>query len=180
MKTKVLPAALAASTLFLASCATAPKPLQGSFAPVTPREAVTAGSATGAPVRWGGSIIETRPQQDRTCFELVSRSLGASGRPLSSAPDATGGRFIACRAGFYDPAVFTPGRDVTFIGRVDGFETSRIGEYDYRLPRMTADVVYLWPEEVDVRLRHSGFYDPFYSPYYGPYWGPRWGRRGWW
>lgn len=176
MKTRLLTAALAASTLLLASCATAPKPLQGSFAPVTPREAVSAGSATGAPVRWGGSIIETRPQQDRTCFELVSRALGSSGRPIGNAPDANDGRFIACRAGFYDPAVFTPGREVTFIGRVDGVETTRIGEYDYRLPRMTADVVYLWPEEIEVRVRHSGFYDPFY----GPYWGPRWGRWGWW
>lgn len=172
MKIRILYAAVAASTLLLASCATAPKPLQGSFAQVSPREAVVAGSAAGAPVRWGGSIIETRPQQDRTCFELVSRALNSSGRPLGNAPDANSGRFIACREGFYDPAVFTRGREVTFIGRVEGVETTRIGEYDYRLPRMNADVVYLWPEEIEVRVRHSPFYDPF--------WGPRWGRWGWW
>lgn len=172
MKLKILPAALAASTLLLASCATAPKPLQGAFDPVTPRQAVTAGSAAGAPVRWGGRIIETTPRQDSTCFQLVSRPLGSSGRPMQSAPDATDGRFIACRTGFYDPAVFSKGREVTFIGRVDGVESTRIGEYDYRLPRMTADVVYLWPEVVEVRVRPSPFYDPF--------WGPRWGYRGWW
>jgi len=164
--------ALAASSLVLAACATAPKPLQGSFTEVTPRAAVT-GVQAGAPVRWGGRIIETKPGPDSTCFQLVSRPLAATGRPLRAAPDATDGRFIACRAGFYDPAVFTEGREVTFIGRVDGVDSTRIGEYDYRLPRMTADVVYLWPEVREVEVRYSPFYDPF--------WGPRWGGRwGWW
>ena len=51
-------------------------------------------------------------------------------KSLSSAPDATDGRFIACRAGFYDPAVFTEGREVTFMGRVEGVESTRIGEFD--------------------------------------------------
>ena len=44
----------------------------------------------------------------------------------------------------------------------------RIGEYDYRLPRMDADVVYLWPERADVQVIR-------YEPY--PWgWGPGW----WW
>jgi outer membrane lipoprotein len=69
--------------------------------------------------------------------------------------------------------VFAEGREVTFIGRVDGVETTRIGDYEYRLPKMTAEVVYLWPEVREVQmLRPSPFYDPF--------WGPRWGRGGWW
>lgn len=173
MNAKIRFIALAASAVLLGACATAPKPLQGTFAPVTPREAV-AGSQVGTAVRWGGRIVETNPGQDNTCFQLISRPLGGTGRPLRSAPDATDGRFVACRAGFYDPAVFTEGREVTFIGRVDGMETTRIGEYDYPLPRMTADVVYLWPEiqEVDVYYSPPYFYDPF--------WGPRWGRWGWW
>jgi len=167
--------AVAASALVLGACATAPAPLQGSFTDVTPRAAAGA-VQPGAPVRWGGRIIDTTPGADSTCFQLVSRPLGASGRPLSSAPDATDGRFIACRAGFYDPAVFTEGREVTFVGRIDGVDSTRIGEYDYRLPRMTADVIYLWPEVTEVRMRHS----PFYDPYWGPRWGPRWGYGGWW
>ena len=171
MNSKIRLIVLAAGTLLLGACATAPKPLQGSFNPVSPRDAV-ASSQAGTSVRWGGRIVETRPGQDNTCFQLISRPLGSSGRPLSSSPDATDGRFIACRAGFYDPAVFTEGREVTFIGRVDGVESTRIGDYDYRLPRMTADVVYLWPEVREVEIRPSPFYDPF--------WGPRWGRWGWW
>jgi outer membrane lipoprotein len=171
MKLRIL--VLAATTALLAACATAPKPLQGAFTAVNPRDAV-ATPQVGAPVRWGGRIIETKPGQNNTCFQLVSRPLSGSGRPMSSAPDATDGRFIACRAGFYDPAVFTEGREVTFVGRIDGYETARIGEYDYRLPRVAADVVYLWPEVREVEIRPS----PFYDPYWGPYWGPR--RWGWW
>jgi outer membrane lipoprotein len=172
MKLRIL--ILAAATALLAACATAPKPLQGAFTPVNPRDSV-ASPQVGATVRWGGRIIETKPGQDNTCFQLVSRPLSGTGRPLSSAPDATDGRFIACRAGFYDPAVFTEGREVTFVGRIDGYETARIGEYDYRLPRVAADVVYLWPEVREVEVRPY----PLYDPYWGPYWGPRWGWWGW-
>ena len=171
MNTKFRLLALAAASLLLGACATAPKPLQGSFVPMSPRGAVDA-NQVGAVVRWGGRVVATVPGQDSTCFQMVSRPLGGTGRPLSSAPDVTDGRFIACRAGFYDPAVFAEGREVTFIGRVDGVETTRIGDYDYRLPKMTADVVYLWPEVREVQLRPSPFYDPF--------WGPRWGPWGWW
>ncbi|MGX5730105.1 Slp family lipoprotein [Pseudoxanthomonas beigongshangi] len=166
---------LAGAVAALAACATAPQPLQGTFTPVTPRDAV-AGAQVGSQVRWGGRIIETKPGQDSTCFQLVSRPLNATGRPMESAPDATDGRFVACRSGFYDPAVFAPGREVTFVGRISSYENTRIGEYDYRLPKMDADVVYLWPEVREVEVRPSPFYDPFW----GPYWGPRWGYWGWW
>jgi outer membrane lipoprotein len=56
-----------------------------------------------------------------------------------------GGRFIACRPGFYDPALFQKNREVTFTGTIGGYETRHMGEYDYRFPRVDADVVYLWP-----------------------------------
>ena len=166
-------AVLAASAIVLLSaCATAPAPLQGSFTPVNPRDSV-ATPQVGASVRWGGRIISTTPGQNSTCFQLVSRPLAATGRPLASAPDATDGRFIACRAGFYDPAVFAEGREVTFVGKIDGYESTRIGDYDYQLPRVAAEVVYLWPEVREVEVVR-----PY--PYYDPFWGPRWGRWGWW
>ncbi|MFT3756805.1 MAG: Slp family lipoprotein [Pseudoxanthomonas sp.] len=174
MKARLL--MIAATSALLAACATAPKPLQGTYPTVTPRDA-TAGAQVGANVRWGGSIVETTPGPDSTCFQLLSRPLNATGRPTSGTPDATDGRFIACRAGFYDPAVFAPGREVTFIGRIDGYETARIGEYDYKLPKVAADVVYLWPQVREVEARPYPYYDPFWGP--GPYWwGPRY--RGWW
>ncbi len=136
-------ALLAVGAASLAACATAPKPLQGEFNPITPRDAAV-GDSTGTSVRWGGRIVDVEPQANRTCFEMVSTYLGDSARPYWGSDD-TGGRFIACRTGFYDPAVFEKNREVTFVGRIAGYENRRIGQYDYRFPRVEADVVYLWP-----------------------------------
>lgn len=134
--------------LAMAGCATAPKALQGQFASQSPQE----DASTGASVRWGGIVIEVAPQADRTCFQILSRELSGSGRPRPS--DASEGRFLACRAGFYDPAVFTQGREVTVVGTLDGIERRNVGEFELQLPRIAASTVYLWPERVD-----SYYYD---------------------
>ncbi len=141
------------AVVLLAACATQPKPLQGTFQPLTAHEA-SAGDHTGALVRWGGRIIRTEPRPDQTCFEVISTRLSADGRP-HWASDDTWGRFIACRTGFYDPALFQPNREVTFTGRIEGHEERKVEQYVYRFPRLAADVVYLWPERerVDVMVR---------------------------
>jgi outer membrane lipoprotein len=141
---------LCVATLALAACATQPTPLQGQYMPLTPRDAA-ATDATGQVVRWGGRIVQTEPHSNRTCFEVIATKLTSSARPYW-ASDVDDGRFIACRTGFYDPAVFEPDREVTFTGRIEGYDTRKIGDYDYRFPRVAADVVYLWPvrETVDV------------------------------
>lgn len=146
-------ATLALATALLAACASQPVPLQGEFTAITPRQAIERDS-TGALVRWGGRIVRVEPGENRTCFEMLSTRLDTYGRPYW-ATDDIGGRFIACRTGFYDPALFEKNREVTFTGRIDGYENRRIGQYDYRFPRLTADVVYLWPvrERVNVITR---------------------------
>lgn len=141
--------ALAATTL-LAACATQPVPLQGDYSPLTPHQAAET-DVTGRQVRWGGRIVQVEPRPDSTCFEMVSSRLDAYGRPQWRDNDA-GGRFIACRTGFYDPAVFEVNREVTFTGRLSGHESRRIGGYSYRFPLLDADVVYLWPERERVRV----------------------------
>ncbi|HUH90044.1 MAG TPA: Slp family lipoprotein [Lysobacter sp.] len=148
-------AVLALAAVLLAACASQPKPLQGEFAQISPHDASSI-DRTGALVRWGGRIVQVEPHPNRTCFEMISTRLNAYGRPYW-ATDDVGGRFIACRDGFYDPALFQTNREVTFTGRIDGYENRRIGGYDYRFPRVSADVVYLWPvrERVDVITRPS-------------------------
>ena len=144
---------LAATSLalaLLAGCASQPKPLQGAFDPLNAHDAVV-GDHTGANVRWGGRIIRTEPRPDRTCFEIISTRLDAEGRPVWASDD-TWGRFIACRTGFYDPALFEPKREVTFTGRIEGYEERKVDGYVYRFPRMAADVVYLWPVRERVRV----------------------------
>jgi outer membrane lipoprotein len=157
-----LATALVAGAL-LAGCASQPRPLQGSYIPLTPRESVLADHG-GAVVRWGGRIVQVEPRTNATCFEIVSTRLDVHGRPYWGSDD-TGGRFIACRTGFYDPAVFERNREITFTGRIDGYENRQIGGYDYRFPRLAADVVYLWP----VRDRINVVSRPAPWPWWG-YW----------
>lgn len=170
MKARTLGMLFAA--MALGACATAPKPLQGEFAQSHPQDAAPGGSL----VRWGGEIITVEPKPDATCFQILARDLYPSARPRSG--DTSRGRFLACRQGFYDPAVFTVGRDVTVVGALAGSETRRIGEFDYPLPRVDANVVYLWPERP---LYDSHYYhrpDPFFYPgFWG--WGGYYGYRRW-
>jgi outer membrane lipoprotein len=155
-----------ALTTALAGCATAPKPLQGQFVALEPEQAAQQGS-TGDVVRWGGKIVDVHTEKLFSCFEIVGAPLSSSGRPRDV--DASNGRFLACRSGFYEPEVFAAGREVTISGRVEGFETRKVGDYDYRYPRVAADVIYLWPE-------HTYYDDHRYM--YGPGWGWGWGM-GW-
>ena len=111
-------ALVALAGTLLAACASQPKPLQGEFSPLTPRDAAEQDS-TGTTVRWGGRIVRVEPKENSTCFEMISTRLDAYGRPYW-AEDDSGGRFIACRTGFYDPAIFEKNRDVSFTGRIDG------------------------------------------------------------
>jgi len=164
---------LAASAL-LAACVSQPKPLQGAYSEITPETAMQ-NDSVGAPVRWGGRIVKVEPRADSTCFEMISSRVGGDGRPVS-VRDQTDGRFIACRTGFYDPAVFEPNREVTFIGRIEGYENGRIGEYAYRFPKVAADVVYLWPQRSNTTVVY-----PYHHPgYYYPGWYPGWRWGNWW
>ena len=138
----------------ITGCASIPQPLQGSFAALDPVSAI-ARDATGQAVRWGGTIAAVDTLSGETCFELVGRPLDDASRPIVG--DRADGRFLACRQGFYEPHVFAQGRSVTVTGHVVSYETRKVGEYDYRQPRVAADVVYLWPlrSEVDVYDAHS-------------------------
>lgn len=141
---KLLPILVVALTL--TACATAPQPLQGQFSTLLPDEAAKR-ETTGELVRWGGRIVSVEPRSQSSCFEIVAAPLNSNGRPQKV--DRSEGRFIACRGGFYEPEVFQAGREITISGRIDGFETRKIGAYDYHYPRVAADVIYLWPERRD-------------------------------
>jgi outer membrane lipoprotein len=135
---------VAAIAVALSACVTAPGPLRGEFPEVTPK-AAGEGEELGEVVRWGGLIAKVEPLSDRTCFQVVGKRLASSGRPAQD--DQTTGRFLACRAGFYDPKIFEEGREITIIGKIDRIEARTVGEYEYRHPRLAADVIYLWPVE---------------------------------
>lgn len=153
--------------LLLSACATTPRPIAGGpFAVVSQQEA-QAGRAAESRVRWGGTIINVTPVPNETCFEVLSRPLDTEGEPLDT--DQTEGRFIACRAGFLDPAAYPAGRGITFVGTLRPPAECKIGAHQFRCARLTIESLYLWPKRV---VRYPYYFDPFWDPwpYRHPYW----------
>lgn len=165
MKLRILAAAAFAS--LACACTTVPTSLQGDTTDISPAQAREVGRP-GLPVRWGGRIVETRPVGDRTCFEVIGSELSVYGRPRHMTEDGSG-RFIACGAGYYDPAIYLKNRELTVIGRIDGFEAPKPGAYGYERPRVAADSVHLWPEAPQQDPRYP------YSRRPWPWWGWGWG-----
>ena len=169
---------LAALVLALSACATMPAALRGDFTGVQPATATA--TSTGKPVRWGGRLLAVHPKASQTCFEILSLPLDDTAEPQRSGQP--GHRFLACRAGFVDPAAFPVDRLVTIVGKLDHFETRTIGSYHYRYPVVALGTVHLWPKPVEARPYPAPpwFYDPwFYDPWYPRLRDP-WGRPyGW-
>lgn len=155
------------ATLLASACA-APSVLQGEFAAITPQQAAMSESIAVSPVRWGGMILSSSNTPQESCFEILGRPLDYNARPLST--DGEQGRFLACKPGFLDPAVFKPGREVTIIGAVTGVEARKVDDFDYRYPKLQAQTIYLWPERV---VTETYYVEPFFYPYpyyfYYPY-----------
>lgn len=150
------------TALLFSACTTIPEQLKGEYTPLIPDNATE--KSLGTPVRWGGVLLETRPENDYTCFEILSRQLQKSMRPVDS--DQAGGRFIACKPGFYDPEVFEKGREVTLTGKLIHMDVRKVGEYDYHFPVVDIEFMSLWPERRE--SRYYGYYGP-YRPYYWHY-----------
>jgi len=154
--------------LLFTACTTIPEQLKGDYAALTPENSTEDNLET--PVRWGGAILETRPENNYTCFEILSKQLQTSMRPENS--DQADGRFIGCKPGFYDPEVFKKGREVTLTGKIIHMDIRKVGEYDYHFPVVDIEFMILWPKR---RNRvYYGMYRPYYWHY--PYYGPRYWR----
>ena len=153
--------------LLFSACTAIPEQLRGEYTPLIPKEASEENLET--PVRWGGVVLETRPEANFTCFEILSKRLETSMRPKVA--DQSGGRFIACKPGFYDPEVFEKGREVTVTGKIIHMDVRKVGEYDYHFPVVDIEFISLWPER-----RDPPYYDFYgaYRPYYWHY--PHYGR----
>jgi len=161
------------SGLLFCACTTIPEQLQGEYTLLTPDNSGEKDLETV--VRWGGVVLETRPEADFTCFEILSRQLEKSMRPEVSDQDS--GRFIACKPGFYDPETFKKGREVTLTGKLIYMDVRKVGEYDYHFPVVDIEFMSLWPKRRDtVRHLHYGYrpyywhYPPHRYYYRYPYW----------
>lgn len=154
------------SCLFCSACTSIPEQLAGEYTSLTPD--TTSEKDLQTQVRWAGLILETRPEDGHTCFEILSRRLETSMRP--EVADQSNGRFIACKSGFYDPEVFKKKREVTLTGKIVHIDVSKVGDYDYQFPIVDIEFMSLWPVR---RYRPHYAYGP-YRPYYWHY--PHYGR----
>lgn len=155
------------STLVISACTLVPEQLKGEYTPLEPGDVTQQDLETE--VRWAGVILDTRPEDGHTCFEILSRQLDRSMRPKNI--DQSDGRFIACKRGFYDPEVFKKKREVTLTGHIIHVDKRKIGDYDYLFPVVDIEFMTLWPKRRD-RVHYYGPYRPYYwrYPFYGPYW----------
>ena len=119
--------------------------------------------ARGKTVLLGGTIVQAVPRPGLTEIEVVQKALDSSGAPRLT--DRSEGRFLVVSERFLDPAVYSPGRDITVAGEVEAPQTRRIGEVDYRYPVIRAIELHLW------RLLAPPSYPyPYGWPYDGWYW----------
>lgn len=150
--------------LIASACTTIPEQLKGDYTTLDPESTGEGDLQTS--VRWGGIILETRPEDDHTCFEILSKHLEKSMRPANT--DKASGRFIACRPGFYDPEVFEKDREVTVTGKVIYLDSRKVGEYDYNYPIVDIDFISLWPKRrIRPYYNNWGPYNSFYWNYPG-------------
>lgn len=156
------------STIAVTACSAVPDELRlqddapPNYAEVQGRE----DAFENAAVRWGGVLAGVDNEADRTCLHVVEKPLDYQARPRET--DASAGRFLACREGFLDPAIYQSGREVTVRGRIAGARTIKVGEFDFPYVVLQADAVKLWP----VRQPEKDDWDDHHRMFW-PWWYPR-------
>jgi len=131
----------------------------------------------GAPVRWGGVIIDVENEQNFSLVQVLYYPLNNYGRPRLDEPNK--GRFLFKSAEFLDPAVYTKNTTITVAGTLKGEIERSVGKKTLRLPFMSATVIHLWPAYVPSNYYGYGGYGGFgygypyygYYGYYPHYWG---------
>jgi outer membrane lipoprotein len=121
----------------------------------------------GEVVLLGGVIVKTVNKKDGTLLEVYQTEIDRRGKPIQL--DVSGGRFLAYYKGFLDSELYRKGGRVTIAGIVQGEQTLRLGELDYRYPYLVVKDIHLWRQE---RLRKYDYYpwglwDPWcWHPWY--------------
>jgi outer membrane lipoprotein len=123
---------------------------------LTPEQAVEE-NEHDTQVLWGGTIISTENEPEQTTFSVLYYPLDKSQRPnLGKKPL---NRFKVKSPGYSETMVYTPGREITVLGNLQGIEDGKVGDAPYRFPVIKAVKVYLWPQrlqQVDDSNVHFG------------------------
>lgn len=150
--------------LLLGACSGLPERLQNvPVTDVTYKQASKSLSKyDGTSVRWGGTIVEVKNEQNFTLVQVLAYPLSYTGRPKTR--EQSPGRFTIKSAKFLDPEVYEEEREITVAGTIKGDIERTIGNRTVRMPLLLGEAVYLWPQDYG-----RGYY-PYYWGHYGPYW----------
>ena len=144
---------LGLAAVFMVGCASVPESLETqSENPITDFALIVKQPkwAEGQEVRLGGIIAVIDNEKHRTRIEIVSLPLTGDGRPiLESKPQ---GRFVGYIDGFLEPLEYRPGRLLTVVGRVNGSEQGKVGEFDYLFPVVNVSGSQLWRVKQEIRI----------------------------
>lgn len=152
-------AVLVAAAAPLSACATAPKPLQGSFTQV--KSARRGGHAPGrcaGPPKYFDHQHHAGTQLD--LLPAPGRARWAPPADLLSAPDATDGRFIACRAAS-TTLPCSPKAEVTFIGKIEGYAKRHASANTTTSRRASPPTWCTCGRKCAAEVRPIRVYDPF-------------------
>ncbi len=99
----------------------------------------------GKVVLLGGQIMSTTLREGATWVEVLQRPLDWRQRPKDT--DESYGRFLVHFQGFQDPAIFSPGKNITVLGEVAGKKSMLLGNIEYPYPELIPREQYLWKTE---------------------------------
>jgi outer membrane lipoprotein len=98
----------------------------------------------------GGNIISSRNSPEGTYFEVLEKPLDYRGRPRYT--DISRGRFLVLHEGYLDPAIFSPGREITVAGEVLGTRVQALEQIDYAYLFLRSRGLYLMKPGHDISI----------------------------
>jgi outer membrane lipoprotein len=93
-------------------------------------------------VLFGGTIIQAGNDNAGSWVEVLQRPLGHRLEPRLN--DQTGGRLLLKSKDIWDNQIFSKGRKITLVGKVEGNETRSVGETTYDYPVLRVVEYHLW------------------------------------
>ena len=98
----------------------------------------------GKSVLFGGTIVRVGNDSSGSWVEILQRPLGYRLEPELN--DQTGGRLLLVSNEFWDEQVFSKGRKITLVGKMEGTQTRSLDEITYDYPILRVRGCHLWPE----------------------------------
>ena len=137
---------LLAVLFLLSACASTPEfDTSGVDRSLTPQSVIAEADINrGKVALWGGTILDTRNQEDATVIEVLAYPLDGSYEPLLESKPL--GRFIIRHPGFLEPTSYAQGRQLTVVGRISGSESGKVGDTSYTYPVIHDSQLHLWPQ----------------------------------